>query len=470
MNLRTAAAHLYRPEYLVKQQPPDDGSYDTRRVYSSLFRISWPAALETLLVGLVSFIDTVMVGKVGSAAIAAVGITNQPKFLFYAIFFAVNVGVTAVVSRRKGEDDRERANSCLGQAFTICAILSAVLCTAAVLLSEPLIRFAGAGDEYIDDACDYFRIVMVGMSFTALSAVINAAQRGIGNTRIAMVTNIAANVVNIILNYLLIGGNFGFPRLEVRGAAIATLVGNAVCFIIALASVLRKQGFLRLTGRSLVRFDADTVRLIASISSSAAVEQLFIRIGFFVYAMLVAKLGTIPLATHQICMNIINLSFCVGDGLGMAASSLVGQNLGKKRPDLAEVYGKASQRVGIMISAFLVMLFLFGGRMLMALFTDDNTIIEYGIKLLIIVAVCSPAQVSQVIFSGCLRGAGDTKYVALVSFISIGVFRPMLTYVFCYTLGLGLIGAWLSLLVDQYTRLFFSATRFSRGKWKEIRI
>lgn len=470
MKVKALLYRLYKPEHLIKSPPAKDGSYDAKRVYSTLLKFSWPAALEALLVGFISFADSVMVGTVSSNAIAAVGVTNQPRFLFFAVFFALNVGVTAIVSRRKGENDKERANRCMGQSFTIAIILGIILCAVALAFARPLIKFAGADSDIIDDAVIYFEITMLGLVFTSLMMVLNAAQRGAGDTRTAMITNLTANAVNIVLNYFLINGIWFFPRLEVKGAAIATLVGNITGFVIAFIYSRRKGGFLRLTFRSCISFDLENLKLIFGISSSAAVEQLFIRVGFFSYAVLVAKLGTDAFATHQICMSIINLSFCVGDGLGIGASSLVGQSLGRKRADLAAVYGKVSQRIGLLLSSGLVLLFVFGGRFLMELFTKDEEIVTTGIKLLYLVALSSPFQISNVIYTGCLRGAGDTRYVAISSFISIGVLRPLFTYIFSYTLGLGLIGAWLSLFVDQVTRYTFSLIRFNRGKWKEIKI
>ena len=470
MKIKTLIDRLYKPEHLIKSPPAEDGSYDAKRIYGTLLKFSWPAALEALLVGFISFADSVMVGKVSSNAIAAVGVTNQPRFLFFAVFFALNVGVTAIVSRRKGEEDKKRANQCMGQSFTLAIILGIVLCAAALAFARPLISFAGADSDIIDDAVIYFEITMLGLVFTSLMMVLNAAQRGAGDTRTAMVTNLTANAVNIVLNYFLINGIWFFPRLEVKGAAIATLVGNITGFIIAFIASRRKGGFLRLTLRNCISFDFENLKLIFGISSSAAVEQLFIRIGFFSYAVLVAKLGTNAFATHQICMSIINLSFCVGDGLGIGASSLVGQSLGRKRADLAAVFGKVSQRIGLLISIGLMLLFAFGGRFLMSLFTKDEEIIVTGIDLLYLVALSSPFQISNVIYTGCLRGAGDTRYVAVSSFISIGVLRPVFTYLFSYTLGLGLIGAWLSLFVDQVTRYGFSLIRFNKGKWKEIKI
>ncbi|NMP37435.1 MAG: MATE family efflux transporter [Clostridiales bacterium] len=461
---------LFEPDKLIKASDWVGEKPGTREVYSTLWRVAWPSALESVLVGLIAFFDTVMVGTVGSSAIAAVGLTNQPRLVFFAVFFALNVGVTAVVSRRRGQEDSRSANRCLGQAVMLVIIISVILCAVAVVFSRPFLYFAGANEDTIEDSVSYFRITMVGMSFTALGMVINAAQRGSGNTRISMTTNLTANIINIVLNYLLIGGNFGFPRLEVRGAAIATLMGNIVACVMSIISVSRQGRFLKLRLKYCFTFDRENLALITKIASSAAVEQVFMRIGFFLYAKIVASLGTQAFATHQICMSIINLSFTFGDGLGIAASSLVGQNLGRKRPDLSSVYGKAGQRVGFVISMMLFVLFSCFGRQLMGLFTDEQPIISTGVKILYIVAFSSIAQVSQVIFSGCLRGAGDTKYVAVTSLVCIALVRPVVTYLFCYTASWGVIGAWASLIIDQYMRLAFSFSRFEKGKWKKIKI
>ncbi|NLA73726.1 MAG: MATE family efflux transporter, partial [Clostridiales bacterium] len=163
MKIKTLIDRLYKPEYLIKSPPAEDGSYDAKRIYGTLLKFSWPAALEALLVGFISFADSVMVGKVSSNAIAAVGVTNQPRFLFFAVFFALNVGVTAIVSRRKGEEDKKRANQCMGQSFTLAIILGIVLCAAALAFARPLISFAGADSDIIDDAVIYFEITMLGL-------------------------------------------------------------------------------------------------------------------------------------------------------------------------------------------------------------------------------------------------------------------------------------------------------------------
>jgi putative MATE family efflux protein len=367
-----------------------------------------------VLISMMTVVDTVMVSSIGPFAIAATGLTNQPRMIFMAFFFSLNTGVTAVVSRRKGENNIQAANKALAQAMMLCVSMSGILCAVSFLVAEPLLMFAGAQEDTIAPALVYFRITMVGMMFASLGLTINAAQRGCGNTQISMRTNLIANIVNVCFNYLLING-VCFSRGSVFSAR-----PSPPCSATSPRARFPSTRFPNPSGfyirpRDCLKYDRKIVRLLFGISSSAALEQLFVRVGFFAYTKIVASLGTVSMATHQICMSIINLSYSFGDGLGTASASLVGQSLGGRRPDVAAVYGKASQRVGLLVSLGLVILFTAGGRMLMGLFTNETEIIDIGQKLLFVVAASSPGQISNVVFTGSLRGAGDTKYVAYTS-------------------------------------------------------
>lgn len=458
-------------EYMLKpSQRTDKPLPSTKEVYTTQYRMSWPCAIESVLVSLIGSIDTMMVGGIGPAAIAAVGLTNQPKFILLAMIFSLNTGVTAVVARRKGQNDFEGANRCLRQCIIISFILSLIMGAIGILFARPILLFAGAEADVIDDAVAYFQIIMISIVFMSLSLTINAAQRGVGNTKISMRTNIGANIVNVLFNYLLINGIWIFPEMGVHGAAVATVIGNFIGCLMSILSLFHRAEFLEARAKVSWRFDKKTMGAIIGISGSAMVEQVFMRVGFFAYAKIVASLGTVAFATHQICMNVINLSFSFGDGLGVAASSLVGQSLGAKRPDMAIIYGKAGQRLAFGVSTVLFFLFLFGGRFLVSLFSNDTQVLSLGADIMIIIACTTHFQTSAVVFSGCLRGAGDTKFVALTSFISIGIIRPVLSWVLCTPLGLGLIGAWLGLLCDQLTRFILYLIRFKNGHWTKIEV
>ena len=469
-DLSTTFRKLLLPEHMIDNSQKLGNEYPAGEMYRNFIKIAWPALMESVLIGLVSFVDSIMVSSVGEVAVAAVGLTNQPRLLFYAIFLSLSIAVNAMVARRFGEKDQKRANQCLAMVLPIALVLCVLFTVIAFAISEPLLYFAGAQEDTIGMAIPYFRITMLGMNFTVISLIINAAQRGSGNTRISMTTNLSANLVNVVFNALLIGGLLGFPKLGVTGAAIATMLGNITAAVISILSLCKKGRFLQLSVKDMFRWDPGQLKTICSIGSGSLVEQLFMRFGFFSYAKLVAELGTMEFATHQIVMSIITLSFTVGDGLGVASSALVGQNLGRKRPDISIIYGKIGQRFGAAISVLLVVIFTFGGGLLVRFFSDDPEVIRVGRHLLYIVALTAPFQVSQVIFRGCLNGAGDTKYTAIVSFISIALVRPVLTYILCYPVGLGVYGAWISLFCDQVTRFGFTMHRFGGTSWYQKKI
>ncbi|HIQ59389.1 MAG TPA: MATE family efflux transporter [Candidatus Merdivicinus intestinavium] len=436
-----------------------------RAMFRNALLVAWPSILESFLVALVGVIDTVMVSSLGSYAIAAVGLTTQPKFICLAVFISLNVAVSALVARRRGEDDRESANSILVQALVVTIGLTVVISAAAVIFADPIIRLAGSAEDTHEAAVSYFRIISGGMVFNVLSMVINAAQRGAGNTKIAMRTNIVSNGVNIIFNYLLIGGHFGFPRLEVAGAAVATVIGTVFACGMSIFSVLKKDRFLSLLSVKKIGFDRRSLRSLADLGASTLAEQIFLRIGFLTYAIIVARLGTTAFAAHQVGMNIMSISFSFGDGLSVAAVALVGRSLGEKRQDLAKIYGAICQRMGLTFSIILCIIYVTCGEMIFTLFSDETVILKYGSMIMDMIAVIVFMQITQVIYSGCLRGGGDTKFVALVSLVSVAFFRPFSGWLFCYPLGMGLTGAWIGLAIDQFCRLAMTFFRFKSGKW-----
>lgn len=440
----------------------------TKDAYKNFYKIAWPSALEAFLVGCIGTVDTIMVSTLGKGAIDAVGITNQPKFILLAMIFSLNVGITAITARRKGQGDQKGANRTLRAGIIICAIASILMSCIGYIYAKPILQLAGADASYIKDSVTFFRILMFSIPFQSLNLTINAGHRGCGKTKISMTTNVTSNLINITFDYLLINGIAFFPRLGVAGAATATTMGAIAAFLISLNTLFRKNGYLTFYHKASWKINKEVLDPVMKVSSSAFIEQVFLRIGFFVYAAIVSRLGPTPYATHIICMNILTLSFCFGDGLSIAASSLVGQNMGAKRPDLSLLYGKTGQRLAFMISCVVFLVFIFGRSFLVSLFSREPDIIALGSCIMILAALSTHMQTSQVVFNGCLRGAGDTTYVAIISLISVAIIRPFLTWFLCYPMGFGLYGAWIGLLVDQCFRLITSYRRFSGGKWSAI--
>lgn len=441
-----------------------------RDILSGTVRMAWPSIMESFLVSLVGMVDTFMVSSLGVYAIAAVGLTTQPKFIGLAVFISLNVAVSAIVARRKGEGNRESANKVLQQALLITGGLLVVVSTLCVAFADPILHLAGSQPDTHRPAVTYFRIVMGGMAFNVVSMVINAAQRGAGNTRISLTTNLVSNLVNVVFDYLLIGGHFGFPALGVAGAAIATVIGSVCGCALSILSMLHRDNFICIREVKKIGFDKATVGAITNIGSSTLAEQAFLRIGFMTFAVIVARLGTIPMAAHQIGMNLMSICFSFGDGLSVASVALVGQSLGRGRPDLARVYGNVCQRCGLLFACGLSVIFLTLGQRIFGLFSEDPAILSYGRMIMMVMMVEVFLQISQVVFSGCLRGAGDTVFTAVVSLVSVLAVRPLMGWLLCYPAGLGLFGAWLGLLSDQFVRFLMTYLRSGSGNWMNRKV
>lgn len=432
--------------------------------------MAWPSIMESFLVSLVGMVDTFMVSSLGVYAIAAVGLTTQPKFIGLAVFISLNVAVSAIVARRKGEGNRESANKVLQQALLITGGLLVVVSTLCVAFADPILHLAGSQPDTHRPAVTYFRIVMGGMAFNVVSMVINAAQRGAGNTRISLTTNLVSNLVNVVFDYLLIGGHFGFPALGVAGAAIATVIGSVCGCALSILSILHRDNFICIREVKKIGFDKATVRAITNIGSSTLAEQAFLRIGFMTFAVIVARLGTIPMAgSPDWDESDEHLLLLRGRAVG-SLGRLGRQSLGRGRPDLARVYGNVCQRCGLLFACGLSVIFLTLGQRIFGLFSEDPAILSYGRMIMMVMMVEVFLQISQVVFSGCLRGAGDTVFTAVVSLVSVLAVRPLMGWLLCYPAGLGLFGAWLGLLSDQFVRFLMTYLRFGSGNWMNRKV
>lgn len=445
----------------------------SREDIAKTLNMAWPAILESFFTALAGLIDSLMVSALGSYAVAAVGLTTQPKFLGLSLFIASNVAISALVARRKGEGKREEANRIFGTFLVFILVMATLFSVLLVVFADPIIRFCGSEDLTHDSAVLYFRIIMGGMIFNCIQMGVNSAQRGAGNTRITMRTNLVSSSVNIVANYLLIEGHFGFPAWGIRGAAIATVLGTVVASIMSLASVWKRDTFVSipLIFKEKLKPTFEALKNIIKVGYSVFAEQILMRIGFMLTAIMAADQGTAAMAAHQVGMNIMGLSFSFGDGLQATAVALIGYSLGAKQPEKAKDYGRTCRMIGGVISVVLAVLYFFGARPLMTLFfREEKDIIDIGVKIMYVIIFVVVLQIAQVIYMGSLRGAGDTLYTAIASAFSVTVMRTLGSYIFGYTLGFGITGIWVGVVADQLSRYIFASIRFRQGKWTEIKI
>ena len=448
---------------------------ELKRLYKKTLAIAWPSTVEGALMSIIGSVDTMMVGTLGAASIAAVGLTGQPRMIMLLFAQALCVGTTALCARRKGAHDHAGANTCLNQALAIITVIGILMTLIGYFGAVPLMKLGGANEETLGLSVTYFRIISLAFLPSCWQLCICAAMRAIGKTRVTMATNITANLINVVLNYILINGKLGFPALGVKGAAIATACGTIAASLICIVVVLRNGGYYHIAKP---KFDKVTLSGLTKVGASSMVEAVCLRIGFLMLARLIAGIGTNAFAAYQIVSQVTSLSFTLGDGVSTAGTSLVGQSLGAKRKDLAMAHAGVAYRMGIIVSIFLMTVISLTSRQIALLFTQDEVIIRGVTVSLYVVILSMIPQNGRVVLSGVLRGAGDVKFVAYCALLSVAILRPVLTWVFCYPVAsalpqypnLAVMAPWIAFLIDSIVRDRLLNSRVKKREWLEIKL
>ncbi|MBR5302965.1 MAG: MATE family efflux transporter [Clostridia bacterium] len=437
---------------------------------SRVLAIMLPALLELLLSQLFTMVDTMMLGRseVSAVAIAAVGLTNNPTNLVRSILIALNVGTTAGVAWAVGANDRRSAAQIARNALMLNAIVGMTAAMALYAFAGPIVTFMGAGADTFGYARKYLQIVALGMLPLSMTFAITAGLRGVGQTRLPMKYNLIANMLNVVGNYVLIFGKFGLPKMGVAGAALSTSLSQVLGFILAMYTAFHADTPVRMHLDRHWRLRVKWIRRILNVGMTSMLEQLIMQAGFIIFARQVSGLGTLIFAAHQIGLSINGLSWMPGQAFGVAATTLAGQSLGAGEKQKATDFVSLIHRMSMCSAALIAALFVAGSQLIAALYTTDPEVIRLSGGVLRLIALGMPGICTQLPIAAGLRGARDTKFPLMASMAGIWIFRVMLAPVFIYTLGWGLTGAWLTIVLDQTTRALVVYARFKSGRWLHV--
>jgi len=455
MTMRDKATEMVRP------RADGDG------IRGQVLRLALPAAAEQMLGMMVGIVDTFLVGHLGAASLASVGLANQWIFLSGTFFGAVGTGSTALIARFIGAKEPDKANQVLRQSVLLGVLIGVVSLALGVSLAKPAVTLLGARGEVVGLSSTYLRIVSMAVVVAPLMYLGNASMRGAGDTQTPLRIMMVVNVVNIAVAVTAINGLFGVPKMGVAGSAVGAATAQVVGGALVTAVLLRGRGQIRLRlGR--MRPDWDMIRRITRVGLPTGVENLMFRIGNMAYVSVLASLGVAAYAANQVAINGWSLSFMPGFGFAVAATTLVGQSLGAKEPKRAELCGYTAYWMGAALMAAIgVMFVLFPGQ-IMGFFTNDAEVVRLGTMPLRVMGVAQPFLAAAMIFAGALRGAGDTRFPMIITAAAIWLIRLPLAYVLGVTLGWGLVGAWTAMSLDMVMRGLFNFWRFRGGRWKGI--
>lgn len=445
-----------------------------QKTLSAVMFLAWPAIVEQIMITAVQYIDTAMVGSLGADATAAVGLTSSTMWLFWGLLAAAAAGFSVQVAQHLGAKNGNAAKRVTAQSLKFTVLFGLFIAAVGFALSFPLPYLLGAEGEVAAQAGVYFRIMAFGMPFTLGVNMASSLLRCAGDTKIPMVLNTAMNVLNMVFNFLLIyptrkidlfgvsftmwGANWG-----VAGAAIASVAATVIVCVIFMVLIFYKNSPIRLTRRDSFGFEASCLRAAVRLGVPIALERVTMTSAQILITAVIAKIGTVAVATNHLAVTAESLSYAPAYGVAAAATTLVGQAIGANKKDLAMRFAKMTTFIGIGMMTFGgVILFVFATP-LIRIFSSDPEVIALGTQVLRIVAFAEPLFGASIVAAGALRGAGDSKAPFLLSLATMWGVRITLSFALASSMGLN--GVWLAMTIELVARGLVFLVRMYRGKW-----
>lgn len=460
-------------------KPQVDILNENQKPYITILLLAWPVFVEQILTTLVSFADTAMVGSLGAEATASISISNSPVFLLNGLIMSLGVGITALVARATGAGDTETVKKLMRHAILAILYIGLPVSVLILALYRKIPLWMGADAAILDTAAQYNLIVSCGRIFSLTSMILNSAFRGYGDTKTPMKANLVLNIVNVIGNYLLIYPTrtitvfgVGFTMFGagwgVAGAGVATALGMIVSGLITLHHAFRKNNPYCITfeGKKSLQPELSLSRSIYLISLPAMLERLCLSSAGILVASTIATLGTASIAANSLCGTAESLSFMPAFAFQMAITTLVGQSLGANKPILAEKFVRTCNIMGSSVMFFTGLALFVFAEAIIGVFTPDQTVIAIAAACLRVEASIQVPQVIGWIYSGALRGAGDTKVIFYISAATNWGIRTLGLVLAIRVFGLHLEDAYIVVGIEITLRMVLYYLRYRSGKWK----
>lgn len=466
LNTGNRQSALQRGVAFVRESLRDSDTDHTKgRIGKALGLLAIPMMLEMSMESVFAVVDIAFVSRLGTDAVAAVGITEALVTVLYAIAVGLGLGVTAMVSRRIGAKQREAAANVTGQAIWIGGVLSLIIGVGGAAFAADMLRLMGATDSVVDTGTGFAAVLLGGSASILYLFLLNAAFRGAGDAVVALRSLWLANGINILLDPCLIFGIGPFPELGVTGAAVATTIGRSVGVLYQLWFLFDGRGRLGFHLRNLALAPALISRML--MISIGGVGQFLISTSSWIIIMrIVALYGSTAVAAYTIALRMLEFVWLPSWGLGNAAATLVGQNLGAGKSDRAEQSAWHAAKYNAIFMTAIGAFFVILAPVVIDLFSSDPEVVRYGISCLRIIGLGFPLYAIGMIMTQALNGAGDTMTPTLINFVCFWVLQIPLAYWLATDMSLGPNGVFLAIVVSESLLTIISIAVFRRGSWK----
>jgi len=439
------------------------------RLSRQVLELAWPVMISMGMVTAFTLTDAFWVGKLGPDALAAVAPAQFASWILWSLGSVLEVGIPSLVARAVGAGERARAIRAAAAGIQLAVLIAIPVALFALPFSNVIFRFVGTPPTVTEMGVTYLSVLLWGSIFLFVILSLESTLRAAGDTKTPMMITIVSLGINFILDPLLILGVGPFPQWGVMGAAIATVISEAIGLGAYVVVFARGRARVSPARRDLQRIEPAIWRKILRIGIPGAFNAFLFVVVYLVLSNVVARYGNPALAVLGVGNRLESVNYLIATGFSVSASTLVGQYLGAKRPDLAERAAWLSTLYSVIFTGVVgAVYFIFPGP-IFGLFTRDPATLAEGIRFLTIIALCQVWMGVEIPIFGAFTGAGSTGSPVAIS-ATISLLRIPLAYLFALTLATGTLGVWWVMTLTCVLRGALLAAWFRRGRWKAAKI
>lgn len=440
--------------------------YTEGRILNSLISLALPIIFANILQTTYQLIDTFWLGRLGANAVAAVSLSFPVLFLVLSLGTGLTLAGTVMVSNYKGAENQKMVDFSSSQSVFLIFIISGLLAVLSYFSAGPLMNIIGAGAEIYDDSVAYFKVSSFGFIFLFMFFIFQSLMRGIGNVMLPVYIILITVFLNLVLDPLFIYGYGPIPGYGVAGAAWASVITQGISAVIGIAILLRGKHGIKISLSSMY-LDMKSLRRIFKLGFPASVEQSTRALGMTMMVIIVTSFGSEIVAAYGIGARILSLIVIPALGLGIATTSLVGQNIGARKIKRAEQVADLSNKIAFFgLTGLGIILFIVAEPLTAFFIPNDPDVIRDGALFIKIMAPSFGLLGVQQVMNGTFNGAGFTKASMLISIMSLWVVRFPLAYVLSYNTSLGYEGIWWSFPISNLIAAIAGYVYFKMGYWK----
>ena len=443
--------------------------------FSYNLKLAYPVIIGMIGHTLVGFVDNAMVGQLGTSELAAISLGNSFVFLAMAFGIGFSTAITPLIAESDAKKNKSNTKSILSNGILVCIFLGAVL-TIIVLIAKPIIYYMGQSEEVVNLAYPYITLVAISLFPLIIFQSFKQFSDGLSFTKIAMISTVIANLINVVINYILIYGKFGFPKLELVGAGIGTLISRVIMVLIIIYLIKSNPKINQyLDNLFSLKYSSIITKKIINLGYPSALQMMF-EVGFFISGIWVCGIiGINYQAANQIALNLSSLTFMVALGLSVAATIRIGNQKGLNDYKNLKRIAISIFLITILIELIFALIFIIFSDLLPWLYLENNSnfdvleTVSLASKLLIIVALFQIFDGIQIVAQGALRGIQDVKIPSMICFLSYIIFGvPIMIYLGLYT-DLKATGVWIGFLIGLLIASVLLSIRFFNKCNNEIK-